>query len=201
MRKLTPLPLILFAIVSSSVAQEAVPIEEAREGARKANATIALEKENRLQIDADVEKPVAIRGGAVALMIVPDKRLNAGQLATLKGELLPVAQLWTRNASVQVNGESAKRDQVRVIGVDDGFKKAEVELYLIGAKKNESGASELLLFAKGKEPMLRLPIASGTDPASAQTLPIELTGRKTGDTSGVLTLRFAGGQSAEIAVG
>jgi len=203
MRKLlSPLCLIfLCGTLTCAFAQDAVPVEETREGARKANVAIASEKEMPLRIDPDLEKPVAVRGGGVGLMIVPDKRFTAAQLGALGADLLPVAQFWSRNASVQVNGEGAKREQVRVIGIDDGFKKVDVELYLIGAKKNENGAVELLLFGKGREPILRLPIANGAPTGTAQALPIELAGRKTGDDSGVLTLRFAGGKSADITLG
>jgi hypothetical protein len=202
MRTFAPILFIVIGTVARSIAQENVPLEEAREGARKANATIATEKEMPLQIEADLEKPVAIRGGQVALMIVPDKRMTPAQFGALTTEVSPIAQLWTRNASLQINGEPAQRDRVRVIGVDDRLKKVEVELYLIGARKNEGGASEVLIFGKGKEPLLRLPLTAGAESAAAASAtssgPIELAGRKTGENSGILTLRFAGGRSAEI---
>lgn len=202
MRTFAPVLFVVVGTVAQLIAQENVPLDEAREGARKANATIATEKEMPLQIEADLEKPVAMRGGQVGLMIVPDKRITAAQFGALTTEVTPIAQLWTRNASVQINGEPAKRDRLRVIGVDDGSKKVEVELYLLGARKKEGGASEVVIFGNGKEPLLRLPITAGTESApvasATSTLPIELAGRKTDENSGILTLRFAGGRSAEV---
>jgi hypothetical protein len=202
MRKLSPFFAGLFGMVASPLlAQEAVPLQDARDGARKANAVIAAEKELPLRVEADVEKPVAIRGGAVILMVVPDKRLTPGQLGALSTEVAPVAQLWTRNASLQINGEPAKRDQVRLIDVHEDFKNNDVELYLVGARKSENGAAELLLFGKGTEPLVRIPVAPAKEGVSAQTAPIEITGRKSDENSGVLKLTFAGGQSAEIPLG
>ncbi len=183
---------------SQSFGQESVPLEEARDAARKLNAVLAAETATAVQIEADTEKPCAIRGGEVGLMIVPDRRLNSAQFDALTAEISPVGQLWTRKASLAVNNQPATRDQVRVVSIeDDGGTKRDVELYLLGAKKNEKGQPELLLYGKGKEPLLRVPISVSKD-ATTQTSPIELSGRKNDENSGTLTLRFAGGSKAEF---
>jgi hypothetical protein len=73
-----------------------------------------------------------------------------------------------------------------------------VQLFLIGVAKNEQGATELVIYGKGGEPILRAPVSKLHE--VKQDLPIQVSGRQTGDASATLTLDLVGQFSADVGV-
>jgi len=84
------------------------------------------------------------------------------------------------------------------VTVSDGDKTRDVQLYLLGVVKSEQGGFELVIFGKGSEPVLRVPLTKVS--AEAPENPIAASGRRTGDDSATLTLKLTGQFAAEIGV-
>jgi hypothetical protein len=84
---------------------------------------------------------------------------------------------------------------MRTITVSDGDQSRDVQFFLLGLRKNDTGALELVLFGKGTEPVLKVPLNKG---GADHDAPIELSGQQTGDNSATLTLNLPGGYTAGI---
>lgn len=192
------LPLIVFA--TSSFAQEAVPAEEAQKIAQKLRESVGQPSDAPFFVDTDTTQPKAMKHGEVGLMAIPDRKLSTQQMEAASKDVkdaTPIAQLWTLVATVTVDGKALASDKLRMVTVGDGDDSKRVQLYFLGAVKDETGALQLAIFAKDKaQPALRVPLRK-IEPRSASG-PIEVAARKVDDDSGMLTLTFAGAYEAEI---
>jgi hypothetical protein len=189
--------LALLTVVS--LAQEVVPLDEAQRGARKVTDTLGTPQDAPFVAEVDVTKPQAIKAGKAGLLVIPDKKLTLETLGSTGDAVIPIGQLWTLNISLGKNGEPAPNDAIRFLSVSDGDRNLQVQLYFVGAAKNGSGQLDLVVFAKGKEPLIRVPLTKA-GAASAQELPIEISGRKDDDNTGTLSLRVLGQYMADLTV-
>jgi len=180
-------------------AQEVVPLDEARRGARKVTDVLGSPNDAPFALTVDVTKPQAIKAGKAGLLVIPDKQLTAESLAAIGSEITPIGQLWTVNVSLGKEGQAVANDKLRFLTVNDGNRDVDLQLYYLGASKNADGKLDLVVFAKGKEPLLKQPLAK-SDSTSSQLLPIEISGRKEDDNTGTLSLRLMGGYSADLVV-
>ena len=189
----------LFAVLlvaPGARAQETIALEEAQKIAQKL-ASVRIEPSDQpFTVEIDADKPVGIKGGEAGLILMPDKRFNADSLANADKKVTPVAQLWTYKINLANNGMTLENGKLRTITVRDGDKTRDVQLFLLGVAKNEQGVVELLIFGKGSEPVLRVPLSKSG--GGTQNLPIEISGRKSGEDSAALTLNLSGQYSAEI---
>jgi hypothetical protein len=189
----------LALLTTISFAQEVVPLDEAQRGARKVTDTLGTPADAPFVSEVDVTKPQAIKAGKAGLLVIPDKKLTLETLSGASDAITPIAQLWMLNISLGKNGEPAANDAIRFLSVNDGDRNLDVQLYFVGAAKNNSGQLDLVVFAKGKEPFLRVPLVKASS-ASTQELPIEISGRKDDDKTGTLSLRFLGQYTADLTV-
>jgi hypothetical protein len=192
---------LLFAGLSLSPrlhAQESISLEEAQKIAQKLASVPMAPSDQPFTVDVNVDKPVGLKGGEAGLVILPDKHLTADSLANAGKAIIPVAQLWMYRVTLANNGKSVENGKVRIVTVSDGDKNRDVQLFLIGVAKNEQGAVELVIFGKGSEPVLHIPLTKGTSGAS--DFPIALSGRQTGDESAVLSLNLPAQFTADIGV-
>jgi hypothetical protein len=181
---------------AASAQEEAVPLEKAQAAAEKINASLGKLTDAPFAVDADTAKPQAAHADEVAVMIVPDKKLSAQAIAAAGKEILPVGQLWMVHVAVAQGEKAAPKDKLRHVSFDDGEKTHDVSLYLLGIAKNEQGVQELLVFGNGKEPIARAALTTSAD--STQSLPLQISGRKETDNSGVLTVSLAGQYKADV---
>src|SRR5262245_43794737 len=95
--------------------QDAIPLEKAREGARMLSQTAGTIQDAGGSVDADLEKPFAIKvHNSVGFLVVPDKALTATKLDSVGATITPIAQLWTTSeATVSVNGRAASNSTLR----------------------------------------------------------------------------------------
>jgi len=191
----TSLLLICLGAASFATAQEAVPLDKAQDAARKVNASLGRIDDVPFSVDADTNKPQAIHADKVGIMILPDKHFTSETLAASFKDILPVGQLWMLSAAVADGSKAPAKDKLRSIAIEEGDKEKEVQLYLLGVRKTEGTELELVIFGKGKEPITHIPLkaTSGT-----QEFPLQLTGRKESDTSGILTVQFLGQYTADV---
>jgi hypothetical protein len=189
----------LALIATVTLAQEVVPLDEAQRGARKVTDTLGTLADAPFTTDVDVTKPQAIKAGKAGLLVIPDKKLTLETLGGSSESITPICQLWTLNISLGKNGEPAPNDRIRFLNVSDGDRDLQVQLYLVGAAKNADGSLNLVVFAKDKEPFVRVPLTKASA-STSQELPIEISGRKDDDNTGTLSLHVLGQYVADLTV-
>ena len=188
---------LLSALLLARVApaQEHVPLEEAKQMAQllaKSGGAIA---NPQIKVEPNLDQPRAIKGDGLGLLVTPDAKTTAAALAKADKDVVPIGQLWLYAIVPAPGGKAVSNSKLRFVNVTIKDKSAEVQFYLLGARKGDNGKLELVVYAKDKEPLLRLPLEA-TD--GAQDSPIELQGRKSGDDSGVLTLNLFGKYKTEL---
>jgi len=190
------LPLALsFTLTRLVLAQDAVPLERARDIAQKVNASLGRIDDAPFAVDADTSKPQAIHADKVGLLIIPDKGLNSEALANPGKDILPIGQLWLLHAVVADGERAAAKEKLRNILVEDNEREQNVQLYLLGLRKNARDSFELVVYGKGKEPIVATSMVSAPN---TQEFPLQVTGRKESDTSGILTIHLLGQYSADL---
>jgi hypothetical protein len=187
------------SFIAPVLAQELAPLEEAQRGARKVTDVLGTPTDAPFSITVDVTKPQAIKSGPVGLLVIPDKQLTSATLAGLGPNITPIGQLWTLNVSLGKEGEPVPNDQLRFLSVNDGERDLQVQLYYLGATKGADGKMDLVIYGKGKEPLLKLPIIDAKT-AGTQLFPIEISGHKDDDKTGTLSLKLTGNYSTDLTV-
>lgn len=186
----------LAAFTPALFAQDAINLEEAQKAARKLSSSASGITDAPFTVEADLEKPQGIKAEGVGLIVLPDRKLTVELLAAANSAITPLGQLWTLKLAVASNGKPAAADKLRHLTITDGEKDREVSLYFLGATKTDAGALELVVYAKDKEPLLRVPIKKRV--AGKQEFPIEVSGVKNDDHTGTLSLRIFGEYDAQL---
>jgi hypothetical protein len=200
MKAMKLLPAILL-VVTCAVAQEIqqVPAEHAGKIARKVTAALGSPADAPFAVDADVEKSAGIKGGGeTGLLAIPDRKFTTETVANASKTVSALGQLWMRNVVPSVNNASADPAKLRTVSVRDGDTEAKVEVYFLGITKTDAGTLELGLYAKDKEPLVKVPLVK-TD-ALANVMPVSLDGHKDGDNTGVLVVTVFGSYKADVIV-
>lgn len=195
MKKLAALA-ALAAFAPALIAQDAIHLDEAQKAARKLSESASQISDAPFAVEVDLEKPQGIKAEGVGLIVLPDRKLTAELLAAANSAITPLGQLWTLKLAVATNGTATAADKVRHLTISDGEKEREVSLYYLGATRTDAGGLEMVVYAKGKEPLLRVPINKRV--AGKQEFPIEVSGVKNDDHSGTLSLRLFGEYDARL---
>ena len=196
--KAIPALAVTFALAAAAFADEitATPLDEAQKAAHKVAASLPGIADAPIAIDADLDKPHLIKGGGGGAMIIPDKKLTAETLAAAGETPVAVGQLWMLKATVAENGRPLAEDKTRQVIVEDGDKEIRLRLFLLATARNAQGTLDLIVFAKDKTPLLRVPLEKGA--GAAQQLPAELAGQKNDEDTVTLTLNLAGQYRARL---
>ena len=192
---------VLALISTFAVAQEIqqVPAEQAGKIERKVTEALGSPTDAPFAVDADAEKSAGIKGsGDVGLLAIPDKKLTVEKVAGAGREASALGQLWMRNVVPAVSSTAPDAAKLRTVTVHDGDKDAKVEVYFLGISKAEGGDVDLGLYAKDKEPLVKVPLVKTN--AAASAVQIALDGRKEGENTGVLVITVFGSYKADITV-
>ena len=200
---MTPMKLLpaILLIATCALAEDIrqMPAEQIGKIARKVTEALGSPSDAPFAVDADADKSAGIKGGGeTGLVLIPDRKLTAESVANAGKEVTPLGHLWMRNVVPAVNNASADPARLRTVNVRDGDQEAKVEVYFLGVSKTEAGALELGLYAKEREPLVKVPLVK-TD-ASASVLPIALDGHKEGENTGVLVVTVFGSYKADVTV-
>jgi len=104
--------------------------------------------------------------------------------------------LWLHQLAPMRHGQAVSRSALRLVTVRAQGDAATVPQCALAVRRNPSGALEMLVFGKGKEPVLAVPL----QPFDArQSVPIDLAAERDYD-SGRLTLKILGKHQATIPV-
>ncbi len=204
----SPLLLIAALITAATLhAQEpqAIPPEEL------AKATALLMDANTrvgdlpLKLELAPEQAAGFKAGDAGALLIPDKRLKIEKAAKgdkaakkkAKGEAMPVGQLWTLKLSPKDKDSVLPNDKLRLVKISAKDKDVELAMFTLGIEKAGKKEFQLVLYGKDSQPALRVPLTAEKSDSGAATL----SGRKTGDDSGVLELKLLGRFKVEIPVG
>jgi hypothetical protein len=131
------------------------------------------------------------------VIIIPNKGFTADALQKAGKETLPVGQLWMARLAPAIEGKPAAADKLRMVRVTLKDEEHRLPLLLLGVRMADD-KPELLVYAKGKEPLLRLPLTK-TD--FKQELPLEIDMRKLSEELGLIDINIAGRFNAGLQVG
>lgn len=200
MKSMKYLPVLLL-LATCAIAEEIqpMPAEQAGKIARKVAAALGAPADAPFAVDGDADKSAGIKAsGETGLLAIPDRKLTAESVANAGKVVSALGQLWMRNVVPAVSNAAASPAQLRTVTVRDGDQEAKVEVYFLGITKNDAGTLELGLYAKDKEPLVKVPLVKTDAPASAA--PIALDGHKEGESTGVLVVTVFGSYKADVTV-
>jgi hypothetical protein len=194
------LTLLLSAVASviaaAAQAQEILPREEAMKIGMIATLQAPPSMNTPIEVDADLKRPLAGRDGDYGVLILPETKLTAGVIEAAGKQPIPLGQLWMRRLTPMVDGSPVDASRLQVVSIQHEGETHRVPLCLLGARRTDAGALELVVYSKGREPLVRAPLQKTE---RKQSLPIEITAERESD-SGRLTLHFAGRYSATLTV-
>lgn len=151
----------------------------------------------QIKTDVDPEKAYAVQGEGGGAMAIPDKALTAEKLAKAGKDVVPVGQLWLRKWTLVIDGTPVPAKTLKIAKIDIDEKKRPMPLFLLGVRKSGEKGMELLVYAKGNEPLLVMPLKS-IDYIPETPLELEWTrGEKQIDP---LTMKILGKYQAEFAI-
>jgi hypothetical protein len=175
-------------------AQEKLPREEALVYAKIVSPF--TKQAGGIATDVDIQKPVVVKDEDYAGMALPQKNLNAESIAQASETPVPIGQLWLHKLTPMRDGSGLPADKLRLVSVRHEGEEITVPACALGAQRNRSGALELLVFGKDKEPILKLPLKKIE---TTQELPIDITAERTGEGAAV-TLKILGKYEAKLKV-
>ena len=184
------------AAAASARAQDILPREEAMKLALAATLQAPTTSDTPIQVDADLKRALAGHDGEYGLLILPETKLTAAVIEAAGKSPVPVGQLWLRKLTPMVDGSPVDSGKLRLVSLRHDGESLSVPLCLLGVRKTDAGGLELVVYSKGKEPLLTAPIQKAE---RSQTLPIEIEVERESD-SGRLTLHLGGRYAATLRV-
>lgn len=202
----TSLLLATLLITSFAVrAQDPAPLT----GDELAKATALLMDANSrlgdqpLKLELAPDRATGLKAGEVGALVIPDKRFkfdkeDKANKKQNKGAAQPVGQLWTTKISPKDKDAVLPNSSLQLVKVQAGEKQMELAVFTLGIERAGKKEFQLVLYGKGKSPVLRIPLTAEKDKGAS---PVTMTARKTGEESGVLELKLLGRLKGEIPVG
>ena len=181
---------------ATAQAQEMLSREEAMRYALVAALHEPATFQAPIRVDADLKRPVAGHDGDYGALILPETKLSAATFEGQGGGILPVGQLWLRRLTPMVDGYAVDASRLQMVNISHEGEYVRVPFCLMGAGRTKDGGLELLVFGKGKEPILRVPMKKVD---RTQSMPIEVRAERESE-SGRVTLQFVGRYEATFSV-
>lgn len=163
------LPLILLtlgAALNSLPAQEQLPREQALKYAYAVSLNLEQLQGTPIATDVDLKRPVVLSDGEYGGMFLPEAKLTAETIANAKDKVVPIGQLWLHKLTPMQDGQGIVSEKLRMAKVtDQDGVEIRVPQCTLGIRRNAAGSLELLLYGKGTEPLLAVPMSSAGEKA------------------------------------
>lgn len=186
----------LLAALHPACAQEKLSLEDSLPYARAVSADAKQLNGTPLATEVDAEQPVVITDDPYGGMVLPQKNLKAETVAQAGETAVPIGQLWLRKLTPMKEGEPVAQDSLRLVTVRAQGQEVTAPQCALGVRRNAGGKLELLVYGKGKEPVLTVALK----PLDAkQATPLDLEAERDGD-AGKLTLKILGKYQATMSV-
>jgi hypothetical protein len=192
------LPLVALTLVALALAaQEDLPRTEAAKFAAVLNFDLEKIADTPIPTDADIKRPFGLKAGNLGGLLVPEGKLSPATFSTASKEAVSVGQLWLAGLVPAKDGQAVSKDQLKLVTVQHEGREVTLPLCVLGVRKGTGGKLELLVFGKGKEPLLALPLNPAT---REQKWPLEFTAEGEGEGSARLMLLLVGKYEASFLV-
>jgi hypothetical protein len=168
--KLLSMLVLVVPVVALVAGQDKVPKEDTEKYAKLCVDGFGKPFDAPIDTQCDDTKAIAVRGEGGGAMVIPDKALTAEKLKKLGKEVVPVGQLWLRKWVPVAEGKPVTRDKNRMVTVKIEGIDRPMPVLLLGVRKSGADA-ELLVYAKGTEPLMALPMKAVE---FIQEIPIDL---------------------------
>ncbi len=192
----TVLTLTLLFSVQLLSAQEKLSREDALKYASLVSADAKQLEGTPIPTDVDARQPAAVRDGEYGGMVLPQKNLTAAGLSQAGETIIPIGQLWLHKLTPMRDDQAIPSEKLRLVTVSADGDKTTVPQCALGVRRTSTGSLELVVFGKGKEPLLKAPLKAID---TKQELPLEVTAERDSD-SGRITLKILGKYQASFAV-
>ena len=188
--------LALLTSLQLVAAQERIPQDEALKYAALAGADSKQLAGTPIPTQVDLDHPVALRDGEFGGMVLPQAKLTAESLAKAGDKVVPIGQLWLLKLTPMRDGEAIASEDLRLATVKLRDDEITLPQCALGVQKNKSGGLELLVFGKGKEPILKTPLKAID---AKQDAPIDLDAERDSESADI-TVRILGKYEAKVKV-
>jgi len=92
------------------------------------------------------------------LIALPDRKLTLGTFDAVGKEIAAVGHLWMRKVVPFVNGGPPEPAKLQRFAMSENGKEVTVELYYLGVTRTVIGSLELSIFAKDRQPLVKVPL-------------------------------------------
>lgn len=186
----------LTTVLGFAQAQEVVPQDEAMKASLALWYASGDLSDLALKVDPDIKYPYGVAKKDVGMIVIPETKV-AEVLAKAGEKVLPIGQLWLKGLVPEVDGKTVPESELKFVEVAVKEDNTSVVLCTLGVKKTESKGLELVVYGKGKEPLLTAPFKTIK---TKQANPIELE-VVPGSGNAQVIVKVAGQQEASFAVG
>jgi hypothetical protein len=192
------LPLITLTMVTLTLAaQEELPRSEAVKLAAILNFDLDKLADTPIPTDADIKRPFGLKADKGGALIVPEAKLSTATFSGAGKEAVPVGQFWFAGVVPAKDGQAVAKEQLKLVTVQHESREIALSLCVLGVRKGAGDRLELLVFGKGKEALLGLPLKPAT---REQKSPLEFRAEHEGETSARVTLALVGKYEASFLV-
>jgi hypothetical protein len=148
-----------------------------------------------IKVQPDTEKPCVLMNAEALAAVVPDCRLSLEVLRTAGPKIIPIGELWLRNLALAPAAKAVSEEKLQIVSAGPG--RDPYCLYLLGVRKTGGSASGLVVYSKGREPLLEIPLEQAE---TEQDAPITLAGVNGEDETGVILVNVLGKHQAALPV-
>jgi hypothetical protein len=190
---------LIFALVlaGAASAQEPIPQDKLQQVVPRLIERASDQDNLPLIMDLTAEKAVGMKIKEYGSVAIPVRNLSTDMVSKASQEITPVGQLWLTKLTPTAAGKPLPNEKLRIIKLSIENQVHSVQLLLLGLQKRADEELELIVFAKGSEPLLRVPLKKNT---RTQDLPLKLDLRPGTESLGIVDIHVLGQFQASLPV-
>src|SRR3954468_21337110 len=150
--------LLALALPVTLFADDAISPERAQRGAKMANEALGKVTDGAVAVDPDTDHAQGLGASGVGALVVPDRNFSGDKVSSLGEQPIPLGQLWLLRMGPAQSSAAPAQDNLRTVSIQTDNNTLRPQVYLLALGKAADGKPELLVYAKGKEPLLRAPL-------------------------------------------
>lgn len=190
---ITLLALALSGMILTTHAQERLTSSQAKQYAQLTRQSPDLLQNAFLPFEVDLEQSVALAMDDLGGLVIPRVDLSEGSESDVGVEPVGIGEMWLYNLTLEQNGWAVSESKLDVIPLDVEDGRVRVPRCLLGVSKPDGKAPVLLVYGKGEDPLLTLPLSKAQ---RASSNPLDLSASD----DGKVTLSILGEYQATFSV-
>ena len=170
--------LSVLTLAVAAVAVEPMPRTEAVKYAALANLDLEKLADTPIPTDGDVKRSYGMKAEEGGGLVVPEVKLSADTVAKATESVQPLGQLWLLGIVPMRGDDAVRKSDLKRVPVNHEGRETTVSLCVMGVRKGANGEPELLIYGKGKQPLITAALKKSTEKTTA---PLEFTAEMQGD--------------------